>query len=58
VLTVVDFGEQSGGPGLPQGLNNLLGPGETLLHSGLVMLGYGVLFAALLVWLFLRTDVD
>jgi ABC-type transport system involved in multi-copper enzyme maturation permease subunit len=29
-----------------------------LLHSGLVMLGYGAFFLALLTWVFLRRDVD
>jgi ABC-type transport system involved in multi-copper enzyme maturation permease subunit len=47
----------NGGGGGPPGLGGLLGSGETLLHSGFVMLGYGVLFGALLVWLFLRRDV-
>jgi ABC-type transport system involved in multi-copper enzyme maturation permease subunit len=47
------------GPGDDLGpLTSLLRSDTTLLHSGLVMLGYGAIFLALLVWLFLRRDVD
>jgi hypothetical protein len=56
-LASLDFEASGAGQGPPPGLGNLLGSSETLLHSGFVMLGYGVLFAALLVWLFLRRDV-
>lgn len=57
-LAQLDFGEGGAGPGPQLALGDLLGSGETLLHSSFVMLGYGVVFAALLTWLFLRRDVD
>lgn len=40
------------------GLASLLGTGITIPHATLVMLGYAVLFGALLYWLFLRRDID
>ena len=40
------------------GLASLLGTGITIPHTTLVMLGYAVLFGALLYWLFLRRDID
>ncbi|MEX2540946.1 MAG: hypothetical protein WD314_04030 [Trueperaceae bacterium] len=48
-----------GQPGSDLGpLTVLLRNDTTLLHSGLVMLGYGLLFLGALIWLFLRRDVD
>jgi ABC-type transport system involved in multi-copper enzyme maturation permease subunit len=53
---VRQFGAEPGGDlGL---LTSLLRTDVTLLHSGLVMLGYGLAFMALLVWVFLKRDVD
>ncbi len=39
-------------------LNSILGAGITLPHAGLVMAGYAVVFGGLLLWLFLRRDVQ
>lgn len=48
-----------GNPGNDLGpLTSLLRMDTGLLHSGLVMLGYGALFLALLAWLFSRRDID
>lgn len=52
------LGGQPGSGGDLGPLTSLLRSDTTLLHSGLVMLGYGLLFLAALIWLFLRRDVD
>jgi ABC-type transport system involved in multi-copper enzyme maturation permease subunit len=39
-------------------LNALLGRDLTLPHAAAVMAGYTVVFGGLLVWLFLRRDVE
>ena len=52
-------GLSAGGADIPQdALAQLLGTGLTLQHSALVMLGYALVFAALLFWRFVRHDVE
>jgi ABC-type transport system involved in multi-copper enzyme maturation permease subunit len=51
-------GGTGGGANPADAFGSLLGAGITLPHAALVMAGYTVLFAAILVWRFLRHDVD
>jgi ABC-type transport system involved in multi-copper enzyme maturation permease subunit len=58
---VAPFAALDGSPGAgggPETFATILGAGVTLPHAGLVMGGYALVFAALLVWRFLRHDVD
>ncbi|MDF1521780.1 MAG: ABC transporter permease [Trueperaceae bacterium] len=54
---VATFGAEASGNGGPD-LSALLGSGITLGHAAWVVAGYTVVLFALLVWRFLRTDVD
>jgi ABC-type transport system involved in multi-copper enzyme maturation permease subunit len=58
---VAPFAALDGSPGAgggPETFATILGAGVTLPHAALVMGGYALVFAALLVWRFLRHDVD
>jgi ABC-type transport system involved in multi-copper enzyme maturation permease subunit len=60
-FTALEGSGAGGPPGAPPGADpftTLLGGGVSLDHAALVMTGYAAAFAALLVWRFLRHDVD